>query len=221
MLELDDIQHILLTRTPAITGRYEFLSFDTPAGGRAWLTELLDKVQSAAEVQATVDSSDRWVTLAFTWTGLRALGVPEESLATFPDEFREGMAARASILGDTGTAAPEHWVGGLAGDDLHAIAILFARDDEEYHRCIGEHDKLLARCEGVRSLSYLDLNATPRFYYAHDHFGFRDRLSHLVMKGYGEEPTPGSCAASEPGEFILGYPNEYGPVAYLPQPEIL
>ena len=30
MLEFDDIQHILLTRTPAITGRYEFLSFDTP-----------------------------------------------------------------------------------------------------------------------------------------------------------------------------------------------
>ena len=79
MLEFDDIQHILLTRTPAITGRYEFLSFDTPAGGRAWLTELLDKVQSAADVQATVDSSDRWVTLAFTWNGLRALGVPEES----------------------------------------------------------------------------------------------------------------------------------------------
>ncbi len=55
MLEFDDIQHILLTRTPAITGRYEFLSFDTPAGGRAWLTELLDKVQSAADAQATVD----------------------------------------------------------------------------------------------------------------------------------------------------------------------
>ena len=115
MLEFDDIQHILLTRTPAITGRYEFLSFDTPAGGRAWLTELLDKVQSAADVQATVDGSDRWVTLAFTANGLRALGVPEESLATFPDEFREGMAARADILGDTGAAAPERWVGGLAG----------------------------------------------------------------------------------------------------------
>ena len=35
VLELDDIQHILLTRTPAMTGRYEFLSFDNPAGGRA------------------------------------------------------------------------------------------------------------------------------------------------------------------------------------------
>ncbi len=99
MLEFSDIQHILLTRTPAITGRYEFLSFDTPAGGRAWLSELLDKTQSATDAVATMDESDRWVTLAFTWTGLRALGVPEESLATFPDEFREGMPSRADILG--------------------------------------------------------------------------------------------------------------------------
>ena len=221
MLEFDDIQHILLTRTPAITGRYEFLSFDTPAGGRAWLTELLDKVQSAADVQATVDRSDRWVTLAFTWNGLRALGVPEESLATFPDEFREGMAARADILGDIGAAAPERWVGGLAGEDLHAIAILFSRTDEQCRRSIAEHDKLLARTDGVRSLSFLDLNATPPFNYAHDHFGFRDRLSQPVMKGSGEEPTPGSGAPLEPGEFILGYPDEDGPVANLPEPEVL
>ena len=33
MLELDDIQHILLTRAPALTGRYEFLSFRDAAGG--------------------------------------------------------------------------------------------------------------------------------------------------------------------------------------------
>jgi Dyp-type peroxidase family len=112
-------------------------------------------------------------------------------------------------------------VGDLAGDDLHAIAILFARDDAEYRRCIGEHDKLLGRCPGVRSLSYLDLNATPPFNYAHDHFGFRDRLSQPVMKGSGEEPTPGSGAALEPGEFILGYPDENGPVVDLPQPERL
>ena len=221
MLELDDIQHILLTRTPAITGRYEFLAFDTPAGGRAWLSELLDKTQSAADAVATLGSSDRWVTLAFTWNGLRALGVPEESLATFPDEFREGMPSRAGILGDTGANAPEHWVGGLAGDDLHAIAILFSRTDEQCGRSIEEHDKLLARTDGVRSLSYLDLNATPPFNYAHDHFGFRDRLSQPVMKGSGEEPTPGSGAALEPGEFILGYPDEDGPVANLPEPEVL
>src|SRR3982750_100381 len=38
MLETEDIQHILLTRTPALTGRYEFLSFRDAAGGRAWLS---------------------------------------------------------------------------------------------------------------------------------------------------------------------------------------
>ena len=221
MLEFDDIQHILLTRTPAITGRYEFLTFDTPEGGRAWLSELLDKTQSAADATATMDGSDRWVTLAFTWTGLRALGVPDDSLQTFPEEFRTGMASRADILGDTGANAPEHWVGGLAGDDLHAIAILFSRTDEQCRRSIEEHDKLLARTDGVRSLSYLDLNATPPFNYAHDHFGFRDRLSQPVMKGSGEEPTPGSGDPLEPGEFILGYPDENGPVANLPAPEVL
>ena len=36
MLEFDDIQHLLLTRAPALTARYEFLSFRDGAGGRAW-----------------------------------------------------------------------------------------------------------------------------------------------------------------------------------------
>jgi len=35
------------------------------------------------------------------------------------------------------------------------------------------------------------------------------------MKGFGEEPTPSSGAAAEPGEFILGYPDEDGLVANL------
>ena len=221
MLELDDIQHILLTRTPAMTGRYEFLSFDNPAGGRAWLSALLPVVESAAAAPATMDDTQRWVTVAFTWNGLRALGVSGESLATFPDAFRQGMAARADILGDSGGSHPDNWVGGLAGNDLHAIAILFARNDAEHARATGVHDELVARCDGVRSLSFLDLNATPPFNYAHDHFGFRDRLSQPVIEGSGEEPTPGSGAALKAGEFILGYPDENGPVANLPQPDVL
>lgn len=221
MLDLDNIQHIIVTRTPAMTGRYEFLSFDDPAGGRAWLSELVDKVQSAADARRTMDSNDRWITLAFTWNGLRALGVSEDALATFPDEFREGMVARADILGDTGANHPDNWVGGLAGDELHAIAILFARNDTEHRRCTALHADLVTRCSGVRVLSFLDLNATPPFNYAHDHFGFRDRLSQPVIEGSGEEPTPGSGGPLKAGEFILGYPDEDGVVPKLPQPEAL
>jgi len=221
MLEYDDIQYILLTRVPALTGRYEFLSFRNPAGGRAWLESIGEKVQSAAEIRASVDNDKRWVTVAFTWNGLRALGVDEASLATFPEEFKQGMVARAEMLGDTGENDPKNWVGDLASPDLHAIVILFARDAAEHQRCQLEHESLIARCEGVEVLSALDLQATPPFDYAHDHFGYRDRLSQPVIEGTGETPTPGSGAPLKPGEFLLGYPDEAGPGAQLPQPEIL
>jgi len=161
------------------------------------------------------------VTVAFTWNGLRALGVDEALLATFPGEFRQGMAARAETLGDTGMNHPDNWVDKTASPDLHAIVILFARNEEERERCQAEHDKLLARCEGVERLSALELQAIPPFTHAHDHFGYRDRLSQPVIEGSGEEPTPGSGAPLKAGEFILGYPDGDGASANLPQPEIL
>jgi len=220
-LAFDDIQHILLTRAPALTGRYEFLSFRDPAGGRAWLAEILGKVQSAAAMQASVDANRSWVTVAFTCNGLQALGVDDGSLATFPDEFRQGMVARAQMLGDEGENHPDKWVGGLASPDLHAVVILFARDAADRERSRAEHEKLVARCPGVKVLSSLDLEATPPFGYAHDHFGYRDRLSQPVIEGSGQEPTPGSGAPLKAGEFILGYADEKGPPVNLPQPEQL
>ena len=220
VLELEDIQHILLTRAPALTGRYEFLSFADPAGGREWLAAILDKVHSAKTMRESVDRENRWVTVAFTWNGLRALGVDEAGLAALPEEFRQGMAARAEILGDIGNNDPSHWVDKTSSPDLHAIVILFARDAAELERCTLEHGKLVAECKGVEVLSTLDLQATPPFDYAHDHFGYRDRLSQPVIEGSGEEPTPGSGGLLKAGEFILGYPDESGAVT-LPQPDVL
>ena len=89
MLEFDDIQHILLTRVPALTGRYEFLSFRNAAAGRAWVAAIREKVQSAQQARASVETDKRWVSVAFTWNGLRALGLNVASLATFPEEFRQ------------------------------------------------------------------------------------------------------------------------------------
>src|SRR3954451_7015343 len=221
MLEFDDIQHLVLTRVPAITGRYEFLSFRQPSQGRAWLAGIIDKVASAQAVRDGVDSERRWVSVAFTLPGLRALGVVEASLATFPEEFREGMAARSQVLGDTGVNHPDRWIGGLAHPELHAIAILFARNAQERQRVTGEHAAYLARTPGVDVLSTLDLDAIPPFDYARDHFGYRDRLSQPEIEGTGVDPTPGSGKPIKPGEFILGYPDEDGPPVGLPQPETL
>ncbi|MGH7845572.1 MAG: Dyp-type peroxidase [Candidatus Binatia bacterium] len=221
MLEFDDIQYILLTRAPAITGRYEFLSFRNAVAGRAWLAAVLETVHSVEQARASVEKDNRWVSVAFTWNGLRALGMDEAALATFPEEFKQGMVARAEILGDTGVNHPDNWVANLASPALHALVILFARDAAERQRCELEHRKLVARCSGVEVLSSLDLEATPPFDYAHDHFGYRDRLSQPVIEGAGEEPTPGSGGPLKPGEFILGYPDEDGVIANSPQPEVL
>src|SRR5215216_217880 len=221
MLELDEIQHFLLARPRALAARYGFLTFRQPAGGRAWLSGILDKVGTGRAVGSGGATDARWVTVAFTWNGLRTLGVPEASLATFPEEFRQGMAARAEVLGDTGANHPDHWVGGLASPDLHAIVILFARDIPERERSVAAYEKYARQFDGVKLLSALDLDLTPPVGYAHDHFGYRDRLSQPVIEGTGEVPTPGSGAPLKPGEFFLGYPDEDGHPTRLPQPEVL
>jgi deferrochelatase/peroxidase EfeB len=219
-IDLEDLQHFLMSRPPARAARYEFLSFRTAKSGHAWLSGLIDKVGTAKAVGSNVVDS-RWITIGFTWSGLRALDLGETSLATFPEEFRQGMAARADILGLTGANHPSHWAGGLATPDLHAIAILFARDVAERERCRQQHEQYLKQCEGVELLSALDLEAIPPFDYAHEHFGYRDRLSQPAIVGTGVEPTPGSGPPIKAGEFFLGYPDEEGPAANLPQPEII
>jgi Dyp-type peroxidase family len=220
MLELEDIQHFLISRPPALAARYEFLAFRRSGAGREWLKGILDKVGTPRAL-ASGPPGTRWVTIGFTWNGLRALGVNHASLATFPEEFRQGMAARAEILGTTGANHPENWVGGLASEELHAIVILFARDVAERERCRQEHREYLRECDGVKVLSSLDMEAIPPYTYAHEHFGYRDRLSQPAIEGMGEEPTPGSGPAIKPGEFFLGYPDEDGPPARLPQPAVL
>src|SRR3954451_1660458 len=133
-LELDDIQHFLLARTPALAARYEFLTFDDGAAGRAWLGGLVDKVGTGSSV-GSASPDARWVTIAFTCNGLRALGVSDAELATFPEEFRQGMAARASILGIGGPGDPSQWLGDLASPAAHAIVILFSRGVAAGARC--------------------------------------------------------------------------------------
>src|SRR5436190_255862 len=220
-LDLDDIQHFLLTRTAAFAARCEFLSFENAGAGRTWLAGLVDKVGTGRSVGAASPDA-RWVTIAFTCSGLRALGMTDAALATFPEEFRQGMAARAKILGIVGTNHPDRWVGDLASPALHAIVILFARDVEERDRCERQHREYLSTLTGVNVLSSLNLEALPPFDgVAREHFGYRDRLSQPVIEGTGEQPTPGSGPPVKAGEFFLGYEDEGGAPPRPPEPELL
>ena len=176
-------------------------------------------MRSAAAVD-TSENQSSWVTVAFTWNGLRALGVDEEALARFPDEFRQGMAARAEVLGDTGAER----AGALGGRDQPR------RTSTPSPSCSLAMPKsaggarwsmtgLLTRCPGVEVISSLELEATPPFDYAHDHFGYRDRLSQPVIEGTEDIPYAGCGGPLKAGEFILGYPDESGQPYPMPMPE--
>ncbi len=220
VMQLDDIQHFLVTRTPALAARYEFLSFDDASAGKTWLAGVIDKVGTASSV-GTASPDARWVTVAFTWNGLRALGVDDASLATFPEEFRQGLAARAELLGITGDGHPDHWDPALTAAEFHAIVILFARDVAERERCEHEHAKYLAKVGGVRLLGSLNLEALPPYGEPREHFGYLDRLTHPSVEGTNDAPTPGSLPAVKAGEFFLGYPDESGATPAVPEPQAL
>jgi len=91
-----------------------------------------------ADVPA-IASDETWGTpppscfnVAFTYTGLAALGVPAEDLATFPREFVEGMAARALKIGDFGDGAPAHWPAPFDRPErIHVVASIYAIDEEQ------------------------------------------------------------------------------------------
>jgi deferrochelatase/peroxidase EfeB len=221
MLELEDVQHYLLTRPHATIAQYNFMTFRNAEAGRKWINALSDIVGTAKTVLSASDTDMRWVSLAFSFNGLRKLGLDEAALESFPEPFRQGMAARATMLGDTGINHPDNWEDQITSEDLHAVVILFARNKEERERCIKKHDEYLKETPGVEILSSLLIEAIPPYDYIHEHFGYRDRITTPVIEGMGIEPAPGSSAPSKPGEFFLGYPDETGLMQLQPQPEIL
>lgn len=218
-LEFDDIQFPSLIPNTLSVGRLIWLTIKQPDEGRSWLAALAKHVTSAESAKTKGADQDFRLCVAFTWNGLKAMGVEKDALDTFPEDYREGMPARADILGDTGPNSPEKWVGGLSSPDLHAMVFFYARDKEIRDKWHNEHMSKLKQDGGISILSWLDWAALdpslPR-----EHFGYRDRISMAQVQGAGVEPTPGTMLL-KPGEFILGYESELGIVESLPKPEIL
>jgi len=126
-LELDDIQSGVLRPRPApYAATYILFRIDDYAGGRALLRRLATVVSSAAEANAA--PRDAWVSAALTYQGLKALRLPQASLDSFAPEFRDGMAARARALGDTGESDPAHWEQPLGSPDVHVIITALSPD---------------------------------------------------------------------------------------------
>jgi Dyp-type peroxidase family len=205
--------------------------------GRRWLQELIPQVATSAQVlqgkqefrkrRATAspgqtdaeilgDQRQALVNVALTWNGLRALGVSDADLAEFPDDFREGMRARADIIGAVDESAPQHWVRPFHNPcELHAVLIVAADTAADRDTRVAELTRQLSR-HGIELLSTQEGDIREGDQRGHEHFGFEDGVSQpgvrddRVTPPDPNDPNLGLPGQDRlwPGEFVLGYPRQ-------------
>ncbi|MDB6157365.1 MAG: hypothetical protein JWO04_1071 [Gammaproteobacteria bacterium] len=212
-IELDDIQGLLRFgfkhHTEAV---FLLLQVTDAAAARQWL----GNVQVTSSV--SVDPLPKTVLqVALTGAGMRALDVGADVVSGFSEEFLEGMAGdpnRARRLGDVGENAPDRWDWGSGARVPHVAVLLYALPGnlEAFQRSI--EAQCAAGFELLYRLPTVNMGGV-------EPFGFTDGLSQPELDWQRMIPAAdqeqlGYRSSSCLGEFILGYPNEYG--LYTPRP---
>ena len=211
--EHDDIQGLVRAGYGSLKEAiYLLLRIRDRAAAKAWLASA--PVTSVADMRSHLKEARH---LAFTAAGLRALGVGESIVEAFSPEFVSGMAgedARSRRLGDIAANAPSHWEWGSGAGEPHILLMLYA----ESGRLAALRDSILtpaftATFE-VRELATSNMGGR-------EPFGFADGISQPRMDWDGERDASTSADLEygnviAPGEFLLGYLNEY--VRYTDRP---
>ena len=205
-VEYSDVQGLLRFAYGKLPDtRYYLLRIRDAAAARAWLASA---PVSTAETKSPPPA--RALQVAFTASGLRSLGVREQIVASFSPEFANGMAGesnRSRRLGDTGDNDPSKWVWGGPNDRIDVLVVLFAA-----HAEMAAWQQQICNAEWTRAfegdaLTTSDLNGR-------EPFGFIDGISQPVLDWDGRRDVSGDqldyTNLVALGEFVLGYPNEYG-----------
>jgi Dyp-type peroxidase family len=217
-IDVNDIQGNVLRGYTYPTAAYIFLRVDDVARGKALLDRMLSRITTGAHWEKPPPAA---IQVAFTYAGLERLGVPSETLATFPEAFREGMAARAAQLGDRGPAAPANWESGLGTGEAHVLVTVWAEDNAQLEAVRSELRDVGAQAAASTVVNETRAEALPE---GRDHFGFFDGIAQPAVLGSGMEGRPGDGQPDgaggwrdvATGEFLLGYPDEDGALPDAP-----
>lgn len=213
--ELSDLQGLLRSGYTTLPyARFHLYTVGTDDAGRGFLRALLPRITSAAQRDVPVVTQ-----IALTATGLRALSVPAEVIAGFSLEFVAGIAtpARSAFLGDTGTGDPTGWSWGGPGQPRIDVLVMVYAGSAHDLAAAGADLDALADAHRLSVAATLD---TARWS-AEEPFGFRDgisqpRLDEFASTSRQPEPPADAARAVAIGEFVLGYPNEYGRLTERP-----
>jgi deferrochelatase/peroxidase EfeB len=199
--------------------------------GSEWLAIL----ERTAPVTNATGRTPRAATLAFTSTGLAALGVSGAVLATFDPAFRQGMHSpeRSRRLGDSNAGTVSNggvrWSGNAqAGPktphEVHALLLLYGSDGQAVQAWVDEVCAALVPDVVCEYRLSLDLHR-DELGVSREHFGFPDGLSQPIPHGPAIVRPDGREAGKDPwhgiesGDVLLGHPNAYGepaPGPYVP-----
>src|SRR5919197_43146 len=215
-LDLDEIQATVLRYRPEpYYGTHIVFHVDDAQAGREFLRRLTPHVDSAAEWW---QAGEAWISVAISYAGLMALGVPEASLRSFPEAFQVGMAARADKLRDYGQNDPKNWDSAFGSGQIHLAVSVFSDSEETWRRTVETARRHYQGFSGVTILMMHDFGAQPGDL---NPLGYKDGIGQPAIEGCGVEPLPGQGRPIKAGEFILGYPGEAGAPLPMPQPDIL
>lgn len=234
-IDLEDVQGLIVRGYPSMRrARFLLLRIDEPAAFRVLLGDLAtEDVLSGPFVTVAADWIDkppvagepptRCVNIGLTFAGLQALGLPADSLQSFPPEFRAGAAARASAQARLGDP-PDDWDAPFdATDELHVVLMAFAVDDAELRLLYGELLERIGRGGAVvlatREAATLSDDPEQRGLV---HFGYRDGLSQPTVDGFPRSGLSDPLEPVAPGQFLLGHPKSArGGMHPVPQPAAL
>lgn len=218
-IDLGDIQGNVLRGYTHPAAAYLFLRIVDVDAARALMRRMLPQVATAAPWSDGVPPTA--MNVAFTFAGLQALGLPDAVLASFPEAFRDGMAARAARLGDRGPSAPEAWEDGLGTGEAHVLVTVYAVDREHLAAAVAKIIGEDADADAVALVNRQRAEALPG---GRDHFGFFDGIAQPAVRGAGVEPRPGDGQPDgaggwrelATGEVLLGYEDEDGTLPKAP-----
>ena len=202
MLDLQDIQGLIIRGYGDLKAAcYILLEITDARPAKIWLSALANTI-TAGQVRP----EGKALNVAFTYAGINKLGLEPAILAMFSNEFIAGIATphRSRILGDVEESSPAQWMwGGPNTRPIDMVLMLFAVDEQELSNIYHAYAKTFA-ANGlleVLKLDTVDLGGKEQF-------GFHDGISQPVMEGLPWTDTPMNTVKA--GEFLLGYPNEYG-----------